>query len=58
LSSDGAIKRWELLIAPPEQTAGMTADAGPWPLLAGLMFTAYAFTMAWRFYSRHRRPRR
>jgi hypothetical protein len=36
----------------------MTADASLWPLLAGLMFTAYAFTMAWRFFRRRQRRRR
>jgi hypothetical protein len=35
----------------------MLADPALWRLLAGLMFTALAFTMAWRFF-RRRRPRR
>jgi hypothetical protein len=35
----------------------MIADARFWQLLAGLMFTAYAFTMAWRFFGRRRRRR-
>jgi len=35
----------------------MVADAGPWPVLTGLLFTAFAFTMAWRFIRQQRRRR-
>jgi hypothetical protein len=29
-----------------------------WQVAAGLMFTAFAFTMAWRYGKHRRRPRR
>jgi hypothetical protein len=58
LPSGGAIERRQVLMTPPEQTLGMTADVAPWPLVAGLMFTAYAFTMAWRFLRQRRNRRR
>jgi hypothetical protein len=34
------------------------SDSGPWPVLAGLMFTAFAFTMAWRFVRQQVRRRK
>jgi len=34
---------------------GVIASTVFWPVLAGLVFTAYAFTLAWRHLSRRRR---
>jgi len=36
----------------------MFDDPTTWRVLAGLMFTAFAFTMAWRFIGQQRRRRR
>jgi hypothetical protein len=57
-ASRGANTPCQVAFAPTEQTQGMFADPALWRLLAGLMFTAFAFTMAWRFFRRRRRPRR
>jgi hypothetical protein len=57
-ASGGANTPRQVGFAPAEQTLRMLADPALWRVLAGLMFTAFAFTMAWRFFRRRRRPRR
>ena len=57
--SGGAKARSRVAFAPAEPYCPrVLAEPGLWRVLAGLMFTAYAFTMAWRFFRRQRRRRR